>query len=93
MKKIFQRPLVAFTVGILLLLKESTCSVDRSKMEGLTTASSAYGILAEKSLDLMAEFDLDTWSTMLSDSVVYYFPDGDEKTGKKLMGKTALLAW
>lgn len=93
MKTIFQRPPVAFTVGMFLLLNGSTCSVDRSEIESFSTASSAYRILAEKSLDLMAKFDLETWSSMLSDSVVYYFPDGDGKTGKKLMGKTAVLAW
>jgi hypothetical protein len=76
-----------------LLTNGISCSADRSEMDSSTTAPSAYGILAEKSLDLMADFDLETWSTMLSDSVVYCFPDRDEHSGKKLMGKTALLAW
>ncbi|GLU54746.1 nuclear transport factor 2 family protein [Dyadobacter frigoris] len=93
MKTIFQRPFLAFTVGVFLVLNGTRCSVDHSEMESFTAASSVYGILAEKSLDLMADFDLETWSTMLSDSVVYYFPEGDEKTSKKLIGKTALLAW
>lgn len=93
MKTIVLRPFVTFTISVVLVLNGTTCSVDRSEMQSFRTASSSYGILAEKSLDLMADFDLEMWSTMLSDSVVYCFPDGDENTGKKLLGKTALLTW
>ncbi|MCF0054260.1 hypothetical protein [Dyadobacter sp. CY356] len=93
MKSIIQRSSMDFTFIVILMFIGITCSSDRSIKESITEASSAYGILAEKSLDLMAEFDFETWGTMLSDSVVYYFPNGDEASGQKLIGKTALLAW
>ncbi|MEO6687127.1 MAG: hypothetical protein ABIN24_14250 [Dyadobacter sp.] len=90
---ISQRPFVSCMAGIVLILNGTTCSVDRSERESFKVASSAYAILAEKSLDVMADFDLETWDTMLSDSVVYYVPDRNEKTNNKLTGKSALLAW
>lgn len=90
---IYQRPIVVFFVSVVLLLNGSACSVDRSEMESFTAASSVYSILAEKSLDLMAGFDLETWSTMLSDSVIYCFPDGNGKIAHKLIGRKAMLAW
>jgi hypothetical protein len=93
LKFIFHHPFVVFAVGATLSLNVFTCSADRSEAEHCTAASSSYGILAEKSLDLLARFDLDTWGTMLSDSVVYYFPDGDAENGKKVSGKKAVLAW
>jgi hypothetical protein len=56
-------------------------------------ASPEYSVLAEKSLDLLTSFEFDRWGNMLSDSIIYYFPDGDMKTRTKLVGKAALLAW
>ncbi|WP_159467044.1 hypothetical protein [Dyadobacter sp. 3J3] len=88
-----ERPFIAFFIGVILMLNGTTCSVDRSEMESFKKVSSSYAILAEKSLDVMADFDLETWGTMLSDSVVYYFPDRNERTTNKLTGKSALLAW
>jgi hypothetical protein len=80
-------------MGMALLLFLTKCQDERTKVETFVPASEAYGILAEKSLDLIASFNLDTWSTMLSDSVICYFPNGDMKTCTKLSGKKQLLAW
>jgi hypothetical protein len=77
----------------LILLLFTTCSAERESSESFRPAAPTYGILAEKSLDLLASFDFDTWSTMLSDSVVCYFPDGDLKTCTKLSGKAAVISW
>ena len=84
---------LCFFAGLAVMLAEETCISDRSEMGNITTASSSYSILAEKSLDLLASFDLETWGTMLSDSVVYYFPDGDAKNNKKIAGKKAVVEW
>lgn len=89
----FRKELIALITGVALLVFNTTCQDERTKMETFVPASAAYGILAEKSLDLIASFDLDTWSTMLSDSVICYFPNGDMKTCTKLIGKKQVLAW
>lgn len=89
----FQRPAAGLMMSLLLLANGSACTVDRSEIGSYSGAPAAYGILAEKSLDSMADFDLETWGTMLSDSVVYCFPAGDDKMPGKLMGKNAVLAW
>jgi len=81
--------LVTFFVGIFQILGGAACTVDRSGEENYTAAPPSYGILAEKSLDLMAGLDVEAWGIMLSSSVVYYFPDGE----KKLIGKKAVLDW
>ena len=78
-----------------LILSVSNCSkadapIERTDYE---IAPPVYAALAEKSLDLLTSFQFDSWSSMLSDSIIYYFPDGDKNTRTKLEGKTALLAW
>jgi len=89
---VLPRQLLSLTTGLVVMLICTTCKVERTKGD-FTAAPPAYSILAEKSLDLIASFKLDTWSTMLSDSVICYFPDGDVNTRTKLVGKKALLEW
>ena len=76
-----------------LILHGASCGVNQSHGENYEAASTAYSALAEKSLDLLAGFNLDSWASMLSDSVVYYFPEGDVKTCRKLTGKKEVLDW
>ena len=49
-------------------------------------ASPDYAVLAEKSLDLLASFEFDSFASMLADDIEYEFPDG-----KKISGKSALI--
>lgn len=56
-------------------------------------ASPQYAVLTEKSLDQLTSFEFERWGTSLSDSVEYYFPDGDLNTRTELKGKPAVLAW
>lgn len=56
-------------------------------------APAEYATLSEQALTHFAKFDFDTWGTMLADNVEYDFPDGDQFTRTKLMGKTAVLDW
>ncbi len=46
----------------------------------------AYVTLAEKSLDYLANFELESFAEMLADTVEYKLPDGTE-----MIGKTALI--
>lgn len=52
-----------------------------------------YADLSERALGYFAKFDYDAWADMLSDNVVYAFPDGDVDTRTKLEGKAAVVAW
>lgn len=70
----------------------ATCS-HRNEVDSYEAAPAAYAILAEKSIDLAASFNVNSWADMLSDSVVYHFPDGDIKTCTKIVGKQALIKW
>lgn len=92
MKKseIFKALSLVLTGGIGLL---ASCTGDYNEpveKENYSIASSDYGILAEKSLDLMSSLDFDNWGSMLSDSVEYLFPD---ETQTRLTGKQAVLSW
>jgi hypothetical protein len=71
----------------------TTCTRQSSNVDRYQPAPAAYAILAEKSLDFVASLNVESWGAMLSDSVVYYFPDGDLKTCTKIKGKKALMEW
>lgn len=92
MKKfcVFKKSLYVLMGSVLLIAMALRCSGDHPEAENYSIASSDYGIMAEKSLDLMSSFQLETWGTMLSDSVIYHFPDD---TRSKLVGKPAVLNW
>lgn len=49
-------------------------------------ATPEYTVLAEKSLDLWASNELESFASMLAEDVRYEFPDG-----KKVLGKNALI--
>ena len=76
-----------------LIAIAATCRHDRNDVDSYEAAPAAYAILAEKSIDLASSFNVDSWADMLSDSVVYHFPDGDIKTCTKIVGKRALTDW
>lgn len=52
-----------------------------------------YATLAETSIKTLARFDFAAWETMLADNIKYQFPDGDQNTRTKLIGKAKVLAW
>ena len=58
-----------------------------------TIAPADYTIIAEKALTQLANFDYDAWGEMLADNVEYSFPDGDNDTRTKLIGKAAVVGW
>ena len=76
--------------------KEETASESTSTAvtnPNFSIAPIEYSELTEKALTTFAKFDFDGWGNMLSDTVVYAFPDGDVATRTKLIGKAAVLAW
>jgi hypothetical protein len=56
-------------------------------------ASSEYSDLSVKALTDLTNFQFDSWGSMLSEDVEFYFPDGDADTRTKLTGKTNVLDW
>lgn len=56
-------------------------------------AETEYAVVAEKALMHFANFDYDAWADMMADNVEYDFPDGDENTRTKLIGKPAVIVW
>ena len=58
-----------------------------------TIAPADYTVIAEKALTQLANFDYDAWGQMLADNVEYSFPDGDNDTRTKLVGKAAVVGW
>lgn len=56
-------------------------------------ASSEYSNLAVKALTALANFEFDSWGSMLADDVEFYFPNGDADTRTKLSGKSNVVAW
>ncbi|REJ84309.1 MAG: nuclear transport factor 2 family protein [Bacteroidetes bacterium] len=56
-------------------------------------ASSEYSDLAANAIEAIGSFDFEKWGTMLSEDVEFHFPDGNENTRTKLIGKKAVLDW
>lgn len=56
-------------------------------------ASPEYSQLAQKALTSWSKLDFEAWTAMMSDDVVFYFPDGDAGTRTELAGKQTLLDW
>jgi hypothetical protein len=92
MKHLIHRQVRAIFAALGLIAITATCS-HRNDVDNYQAAPVAYAILAEKSIDLASSFNVDSWADMLSDSVVYHFPDGDLKTCTKIVGKEALVNW
>ena len=59
----------------------------------LEAASEEYAELVLKSLDLLTEFDLDKWSELLADDVLWFWPDGTSETRNSIKGKDEIIAW
>ena len=59
----------------------------------LEAASQEYADLAQKTLDLLTEFDLESWKDYLADDVVWYWPDGNSETRHSIEGKEELIKW
>jgi hypothetical protein len=56
-------------------------------------ASPEYSELAAKALTSWSKLDFESWTSMMSDDVRYYFPDGDSGTRTELVGKQTVLDW
>lgn len=56
-------------------------------------APQEYVTLSEKALSDVIKLDFDTWAGMLADDVEFWFPDGDNNTRTKLVGKKAVIDW
>ena len=56
-------------------------------------APQEYATLAEAALQKSAANDMDGWATMLADDVEFYYPDGDQNTRTKFIGKPAVIKW
>jgi hypothetical protein len=73
-------------IVLLLTVVFLSCNTSNVNEENYKIASPNYAVLAEKTLNLLADFDLDSFGSMLSDDIEYEFPDG-----KKIKGKIALI--
>lgn len=80
--------LISFTA--LTFLLNAGCASSHAdtlpEVEDYKIATPEYVVLAEKSLDLWASNELESFASMLADDVRYEFPDG-----KKVSGKNALI--
>ena len=56
-------------------------------------APQEYATLAEATIQKNASHDYDGWGAMLADDVEFYYPDGDQDTRTKIIGKQSLLTW
>lgn len=82
-------------ISLCLALAIATCSFAtvQAQQANFEIAQQEYVTLAEQALNQMVKFDFDAWAGMLSDDVEFWFPDGDNNTRTKLVGKKAVIDW
>jgi hypothetical protein len=88
--KINSRGIQLMLVMLSFLLNFIACSPTPNELSTnenpYKIASPDYAVLAEKTLNFLADFEFDSFASMLADDVEYEFPDG-----KKIVGKTTLI--
>ena len=90
--------LSAVIVALTICITGCDTATKNTKTEVITNplfaiAPTDYSVIAEKALTQLANFDYDAWGQMLADNVEYSFPDGDNDTRTKLVGKAAVVGW
>ncbi len=68
-------------------------AVAAAAVPDIEIAPQEYATLAEAALQKSAANDIDGWATMLADDVEFYYPDGDQNTRTKFIGKPAVVKW
>ena len=84
---------IASLLLLLMLLLTTPLVAQEIKNSLFRIAPAEYATLAETSIKTLARFDFPAWEAMLADNVEYDFPDGDQNTRTKLMGKAKVLDW
>lgn len=85
----FPKFLFAFMTNLSLAIGLGNCSISKNentKKEDYEIASPVYIALAEKSLDYLSNFELNSFASMLAEEVEYELPDG-----QVFIGKTAVI--
>ncbi len=82
-----------FSMLAIVIALFSTTKVQAQQQANFEVASQEYATLSEQALNHMVKLDFDAWANMLSDDVEFWFPDGDNNTRTKLVGKKAVIDW
>lgn len=69
------------------------CKAQENTDAPYAIGSNDYVALTEQYLTHWSTYDFEALTGMMSDDAEYNFPDGDENTRTKLIGKPAILAW
>lgn len=85
-KKLF--PILAIIIALF-----STSTKVQAQAANYEIAPQEYVDLSEKALNQVIKFEFDAWAAMLADDVEFWFPDGDNNTRTKLVGKKAVIDW
>lgn len=85
--------LLSATTGLLMLCILTCANPLKQSNKDLEKETEVYVVLVEKAITLQADFDFEAWADMLSDDVVYSFPDDGEQNQTTLAGKTAVVAY
>lgn len=78
-------------VAIMIAILSTTKA--KAQASNYEIAAQEYVDLSEKALNQVVKLDFDTWAGMLSEDVEFWFPDGDNNTRTKLVGKKAVIDW
>ena len=80
-------------LAIVIALFSTTKAKAQAQAANYEIAAQEFVDLSEKALNQVVMLDFDAWSGMLADDVEFWFPDGDNNTRTKLVGKKAVIDW
>jgi hypothetical protein len=81
-----------FSMLAIIIALFSTTKV-QAQAANYEIAPQEYVDLSEQALSHVIKLDFDAWAGMLADDVEFWFPDGDNNTRTKLVGKKAVIDW
>lgn len=83
---------IALGFGIFICLT-TYAKQEKSVSTSTDLSTEVYTVLVEKAMTLQTDFNYEAWADMLSEDVVFVFPDGGDSNQIKIVGKSAVLAY
>jgi 3-phenylpropionate/cinnamic acid dioxygenase small subunit len=84
---------IKFLSALAIIIALFSTTKAQAQAANYEIAPQQYVDLSEKALSQVIKFDFDAWAGMLADDAEFWFPDGDNNTRTKLVGKKAVIDW
>ncbi len=84
---------VKFFSMLAILIAIFTTIKAQAQAANYEIGSQEYVDISEQAAIHLVQLEFDAWATILADDIEFWFPDGDNNTRTKLVGKKAVIDW